>query len=74
MQTHPSFAKWLNENTLVGVGKSALVIGCGMGDDAIELEALGFRVTAFDVSETAIKFSTVCSNRAAGNSGQPHAR
>ena len=29
--------------------------GCGMGDDAIELERLGFVVTAFDVSHTAIK-------------------
>ncbi len=26
-----------------------------MGDDAIELESLGFQVTAFDVSETAVK-------------------
>jgi ubiquinone/menaquinone biosynthesis C-methylase UbiE len=56
METHPSFAKWLTENPLEGDGKSALVVGCGMGDDAIELEALGFQVTAFDVSETAIRF------------------
>ena len=27
-----------------------------MGDDAIDLENLGFQVTAFDVSQTAIKF------------------
>jgi len=27
-----------------------------MGDDAIELESLGFQVTAFDVSETAVKY------------------
>lgn len=56
METHPSFAKWLNGNQLNGDGKSALVVGCGMGDDAIELEALGFKVTAFDVSESAIRF------------------
>ena len=56
METHPSFANWLTENPLEGNGKSALVVGCGMGDDAIELEALGFQVTAFDVSETAIRF------------------
>lgn len=56
MKTHPSFAKWLTENPLEGNGKSALVVGCGMGDDAVELEALGFQVTAFDVSETAIRF------------------
>lgn len=56
MATHPSFGSWLSKNTLEGDGKFALVVGCGMGDDAIELEALGFQVTAFDVSQTAIKF------------------
>ena len=56
MQTHPRFAAWLNDNKLVGEGNSALVIGCGMGDDAIELESFGFDVTAFDVSGTAIKY------------------
>ena len=56
METHPSFSKWLTDYPLKGDGKSALVVGCGMGDDAIELETLGFEVTAFDVSETAIRF------------------
>ena len=56
MSTHPAFSQWLSQNQLVGSKKFALVIGCGMGDDAIELEKLGFQVTAFDVSETAIKF------------------
>lgn len=56
MKTHPSFANWLSQNSLEGAGKSALVVGCGMGDDAIELESLGFQVTAFDVSDTAIKY------------------
>lgn len=56
METHPSFCSWLTQNPLDGEGKIALVVGCGMGDDAIELESLGFQVTAFDVSETAIKF------------------
>jgi len=56
METHPSFGRWLAQNSLDGEGNLALVVGCGMGDDAIELESLGFQVTAFDVSETAIKF------------------
>lgn len=56
MKTHPSFGNWLTQNSLEGDRKLALVVGCGMGDDAIELESLGFQVTAFDVSETAIKF------------------
>lgn len=56
MATHPAFAKWLTEFPLDGTNETALVVGCGMGDDAIELEALGFQVTAFDVSKTAIDF------------------
>jgi len=36
-------------------GKSALVIGCALGDDAQQLAAWGFRTTAFDISETAIR-------------------
>jgi len=56
MTTHPSFRRWLNNNPLSGSKKLALVVGCGMGDDAIELERLGFEVTAFDVSETAIRY------------------
>jgi 2-polyprenyl-3-methyl-5-hydroxy-6-metoxy-1,4-benzoquinol methylase len=56
MDTHPSFKAWLDKYSLIGKNKKALVIGCGMGDDAIELEKLGFDVTAFDVSDSAIKF------------------
>lgn len=56
MATHPSFARWLESHQLDGNGQTALVVGCGMGDDAIELERLGFRVTAFDVSATAIQY------------------
>jgi SAM-dependent methyltransferase len=36
-------------------GKSALVVGSGLGDDAEQLAAWGFRTTAFDISETAIR-------------------
>ena len=35
-------------------GGSALCVGCGLGDDAEWLAWLGFRVTAFDFSPTAI--------------------
>ncbi|MDB4835414.1 class I SAM-dependent methyltransferase [Cyclobacteriaceae bacterium] len=54
MSTHPIFKNWLNKNELNGNSKSALVVGCGMGDDALELEQLGFQVTAFDVAQSAI--------------------
>ena len=56
MDTHPMFKSWIAENPIIGEGKTALVVGCGMGDDAIELEAKGFEVTAFDVSNSAIEF------------------
>jgi len=36
-------------------GKSALGVGSGFGDDAEQLAAWGFRTTAFDISETAIR-------------------
>ncbi len=55
MATHPLFKSWLNENEIRGRGKTALVVGCGLGDDAIELETRGFDVTAFDVSASAIE-------------------
>ena len=36
-------------------GKSALVVGSGLGDDAEQLAIWGFRTTAFDISESAIR-------------------
>jgi SAM-dependent methyltransferase len=36
-------------------GKSALVIGCALGDDAEQLSSWGFQTTAFDISETAVR-------------------
>jgi SAM-dependent methyltransferase len=36
-------------------GKLALVIGSGLGDDAEQFSAWGYRTTAFDISETAIR-------------------
>jgi len=39
-------------------GKKALVIACGLGDDAEQLAEWGFETTAFDISETAIRIAT----------------
>ena len=55
MGIHPAFDGWLKDHPLDGAGKRALVVGCGMGDDAIELEKRGFAVTAFDVADSAIR-------------------
>jgi SAM-dependent methyltransferase len=38
-------------------GKMALVIACGLGDDAEQLAAWGFATTAFDISATAIQMA-----------------
>jgi 2-polyprenyl-3-methyl-5-hydroxy-6-metoxy-1,4-benzoquinol methylase len=51
-------------------GKSALVTGCGLGDDAEQLAAWGFRATAFDISETAIR---ACRKRFPNSTVQYHA-
>ena len=56
MAPHPAFIHWLKGHDLQGNDQTALVVGCGMGDDAIELEERGFEVTAFDVSPTAIDY------------------
>lgn len=55
MAPHPLFKDWITKQPNTNDGNTALVIGCGMGDDAIELELQGFDVTAFDVSNSAIK-------------------
>lgn len=45
---------WM-QHLLQAEGKSALVTGCGLGDDAEQLAKWGFRTTAFDISEAAIR-------------------
>lgn len=51
---HPYLKDWFDTYASQGDGRSALVIGCGLGDDAEALQARGFKVTAFDISPTAI--------------------
>ncbi len=53
---NPNFVSWLDAHDVVSKGKSALKIGCGLGDDAEELARRGFNTTAFDISETAISW------------------
>lgn len=54
MQPNPEMVAFLDERQLSGGGQKALVVGCGLGDDAEELAARGFSVKAFDVSPSAI--------------------
>ena len=51
------FRTWAESTGLKGNGRRALVVGCGLGDDARYLHDLGFRVTGFDISPTAIEWA-----------------
>ena len=50
----PHLLRWLDQPGLEVAGSDALVVGCGLGDDAAELARRGCRVTAFDLSATAV--------------------
>jgi hypothetical protein len=52
---HPYLVSWLR--TADGENRRAVVIGCGLGDDAEALAAADFDVTAFDLSSTAIAWA-----------------
>jgi SAM-dependent methyltransferase len=48
---------WAGSQRLTGDGRRAVVVGCGLGADAEFLSSLGFAVTAFDVSATAVRLA-----------------
>jgi SAM-dependent methyltransferase len=48
---------WLDQPGLDVTGVDAVVVGCGLGDEAAELARRGCRVTAFDVSPTAVTWA-----------------
>lgn len=52
MEPHPKLVEWVANRPEIS-GK-ALVVGCGLGDDAEWLEEIGFNVTAFDISKSSI--------------------
>ena len=55
MQPDQDLVAWLDQHKVDG--QRALVVGCGLGDDAQELSKRGFQTTAFDVSATAIEWA-----------------
>ena len=54
MAVNPNLLGWLDRRNIRGAGRHALVVGCGLGDDAEELARRGFEVVAFDIAPTAI--------------------
>ena len=54
LRPNPFMVDWLETIRPVTKNKSAVVVGCGLGDDAEELARRGYNVTAFDVSATAV--------------------
>ncbi len=53
LSAHPGLVSWLDRQP-VSCGESALVVGCGYGADAEELDRRGYRAIAFDIAPTAI--------------------
>lgn len=49
--------EWLDRQSVSPKGSTAVVVGCGLGDDAEELARRGYEVVAFDISETAIDWA-----------------
>jgi SAM-dependent methyltransferase len=49
--------EWLGGQTAPAKDSTAVVVGCGLGDDAEELARRGYDVTAFDVAPNAIEWA-----------------
>lgn len=47
--------EWAARRGLDGHGRRALVVGCGLGDDAEFVASLGFATVAFDVATSAVR-------------------
>lgn len=60
LKPSPYLINWLEKDIIKKSSKKAIVIGCGVGDDAEALSEYGFEVTAFDISPTAIE---LCKSR-----------
>jgi len=48
---------WADKYGLEGNGRTALVVGCGLGDDVAFLADRGFKATGFDISPTAVEWA-----------------
>jgi SAM-dependent methyltransferase len=51
----PTLVAWAEQHSIPSEGRRALVVGCGLGDDAEYVAGLGFATVAFDISASAIR-------------------
>lgn len=58
-RANPALVSWLNAEAAgrVRPGARAVVVGCGLGDDVIELLNRGYDASGFDISPTAIDWA-----------------
>jgi SAM-dependent methyltransferase len=63
LRPNPNLLEFWSRHPIPAAGKTALKIGCGLGDDAKQLAEWGFETTAFDISASAIQ---VCNERFPG--------
>ncbi len=52
---HRLLVQWAETQQLSGHGRRALVVGCGLGDDADYIAGRGFDTVGFDISASAIR-------------------
>lgn len=55
---HPYLVDWLAQPVTTPPGPRAVVVGSGLGDDAMAVAEAGYAVTAFDVAPTAVRWAT----------------
>jgi SAM-dependent methyltransferase len=56
-QPHPYVTGWLEDPVVPPPGRRAVVVGCGLGADALALHERGYEVTAFDVAPSAVDWA-----------------
>lgn len=53
-EPHPLLVGWGEDRRPTAAGRRAMVVGCGLGDDAEYVARLGYDTEAFDISPTAV--------------------
>jgi SAM-dependent methyltransferase len=67
LKANPNLIQWFDSHEIQGQGKTALTIGCGLGDDVEELADRGFQAIGFDISNSAIEW---CQSRFPNSTAQ----